>query len=344
MTGRTLDGRGSAVGTGSDGLDGSVVLSVRGLRTSFPSDGGRVVAVDDVSFDLHRGEVLGIVGESGSGKSATALSIMRLLSPPARVSAESLVLDGLDLAQLSEGEMRRVRGSQIGLIVQDPMTSLNPVLSVGDQLVETLRTHTKGTANEQRERAIWLLRRVRIAAPEEVMKAYPHQLSGGMRQRVLGALAISCEPKVLIADEPTTALDATTQLQYLQLLRTLQLESSMSVVFITHDFGVVATVCDRVAVMYAGRLVEVGDVATVFVDAEHPYTRGLLAAVPGLDGDGERLPTIPGQPPALDNLPTGCSFAPRCPLVHDRCERTAPNLSTVTGGHTVACWASEESR
>jgi oligopeptide/dipeptide ABC transporter ATP-binding protein len=316
-----------------------VVLSVRGLRTTFATRRGLVRAVDDVSFDLRRGQTLGIVGESGSGKSVTALSLMRLVPPPGRVEAGQVVLEGLDLLTLSEREMERVRGKRLALVLQDPMTSLNPVLSVGEQIVETIKAHDAAPGTNYRDKAIGLLRRVSIPAPESRFDAYPHQLSGGMRQRVAGAIAIACNPTVLIADEPTTALDATTQLQYLEMLRALQRASALSVVFITHDFGIVATMCDVVAVMYAGHIVEFADVRTIFRAPEHPYTKALLKAVPGLNVEVDRLETIPGQPPSLDSLPPGCPFAPRCPLVHDRCREAYPPAVAVGDGHVATCWA-----
>jgi oligopeptide/dipeptide ABC transporter ATP-binding protein len=315
-----------------------VVLRVRHLRTSFKTRGGLVKAVDGVSFDVHRGQTLGIVGESGSGKSVMALSLLRLVPPPGRIVSGQVLLQGVDLLQLSEREMEKVRGSGIGLILQDPMTSLNPVLTIGDQITETLRAHRHMTRRDQVRAAVELLRRVRLAAPEQRMRAYPHQLSGGMRQRVASAIAFACDPVVLIADEPTTALDATTQVVYLRLLRELQAASGMAIVFITHDFGVVASVCDQIAVMYAGRIVESGDVQSVFAHPAHPYTRALLAAVPDLDADVDRLEAVPGQPPALDALPPGCPFAERCPLVAERCRVVYPAATTVGEGHVANCW------
>jgi oligopeptide/dipeptide ABC transporter ATP-binding protein len=315
-----------------------VVLSVRDLRTSFTTRRGLVKAVDGVSFDVQRGQTLGIVGESGSGKSVMALSLMRLVPPPGKITTGQVLLRGVDLLGLSERQMEDVRGSGIALILQDPMTSLNPVLTIGDQIVETLKAHHRAKGRDQTRMAIELLRMVRVPAPEERMRAYPHQLSGGMRQRVAGAIAVACDPAVLIADEPTTALDATTQVQYLRLLRELQADSGMGMVFITHDFDVVASVCDRVAVMYAGRVVEAGDVPTVFAQPGHPYTRALLAAVPDLDAEVEWLDTIPGQPPALDALPPGCPFADRCPLVASRCRADYPPAVSIAEGHVASCW------
>jgi oligopeptide/dipeptide ABC transporter ATP-binding protein len=325
--------------TGSAQLAAEAVLSVRNLRTTFATPRGLVQAVNGVTLDLYRGQTLGIVGESGSGKSVMALSLMRLVPPPGRVEEGEVVLEGTDLLALSETEMERVRGRRLAMILQDPMTSLNPVLSIGDQIIETLRTHKTVPPRELRGRAIELLRRVHLPAPEARMKSYPHQLSGGMRQRVAGAIAIACNPSVLIADEPTTALDATTQLQYLIMLRALQRESALSLLFITHDFGIVASMCDAVAVMYAGRIVEHADVRSIFRSPQHPYTRALLSAVPRLEADLDWLETVPGQPPALDALPPGCPFAPRCPLVHDRCHETYPPTVRVEDAHEAACWA-----
>lgn len=314
------------------------VLSVRDLRTTFRTRNGRLMAVDGVSFDVRQGETLGIVGESGSGKSVMALSLMRLVPAPGVIEGGQVILQGVDLLRLTEREMEDVRGSGIGLILQDPMTSLNPVLTIGDQVIETLEAHERAVRGEYRRTAIDLLQRVKIPSPELRMRAYPHQLSGGMRQRVAGGIAIACDPVVLIADEPTTALDATTQLQYLLLLRELQIASGMAIVFITHDFGIVANMCDRVAVMYAGHIVETGDVKQIFEAPAHPYTRALLAAVPRLDADIERLETIPGQPPSLDSLPVGCPFADRCRLVTERCRMTYPPLVTMGEGHVASCW------
>ncbi|MCS7207386.1 MAG: ABC transporter ATP-binding protein [Dehalococcoidia bacterium] len=317
-----------------------VVLRVRDLRTYFYTRWGVVKAVDGVSFDLHRGETLGIVGESGSGKSVTVLSIMRLVpSPPGRIVGGEVLLDGENLLTLPEREMQKVRGKRIALILQDPMTSLNPVLSIGDQVMEAIRIHQK-LPNKRSlvERAVQVLKQVRIPAAEVRMRDYPHQLSGGMRQRVVGAIAISCEPTVLIADEPTTSLDATIQAQYLRLLKEIQQETGLSIIFITHDFGIVAKMCDTVAVMYAGRIVEKGDVRRIFNSPAHPYTKALLASVPKMEEDVERLYSIPGQPPVLHNLPPGCPFAPRCVYVQERCRREYPPRVEVAPGHTAACW------
>ena len=315
------------------------VLKVENLRTYFRTRWGEVKAVDGVSFELRKGETLGIVGESGSGKSVTMLSMMRLIPmPPGRIVEGSITLDGEDLLQLSESEMSKVRGSKIALIIQDPMTSLNPVLSIGNQVTEAIRIHQDIPKRSVMEKALEVLRKVNIPAAESRVRDYPHQMSGGMRQRVVGAIGISCQPLVLIADEPTTSLDVTIQAQYLKLLRDLQQESGLSLIFITHDFGIVAKMCDRVAVMYAGRIVEVGTVRDIFNAPSHPYTEALLASVPKMEEDVDRLYAIEGQPPLLHDLPVGCAFADRCPYVMDRCHEEYPPEFPVAEGHYSACW------
>ena len=315
------------------------VLKVENLRTYFRTRWGEVKAVDGVSFELRKGETLGIVGESGSGKSVTMLSMMRLIPmPPGRIVEGSITLDGEDLLQLSESEMSKVRGSKIALIIQDPMTSLNPVLSIGNQVTEAIRIHQDIPKRSVMEKALEVLRKVNIPAAESRVRDYPHQMSGGMRQRVVGAIGISCQPLVLIADEPTTSLDVTIQAQYLKLLRDLQQESGLSLIFITHDFGIVAKMCDRVAVMYAGRIVEVGTVRDIFNAPSHPYTEALLASVPKMEEDVERLYAIEGQPPLLHDLPVGCAFADRCQYVMDRCREEYPPEFPVAEGHYSACW------
>ena len=320
-----------------------VVLRVEDLRTYFQTRWGTVKAVDGISFDLRKGETLGIVGESGSGKSVTMLSLMRLIpEPPGRIVSGSITLDGQDLVQLSDGEMNEVRGSKIALIIQDPMTSLNPVFSIGNQVVEAIRIHQDIPRRSLMEQALSMLRKVNIPAADTRMRDYPHQMSGGMRQRVVGAIGISCQPMVLIADEPTTSLDVTIQAQYLKLLRDLQQESDLSLIFITHDFGIVAKMCDRVAVMYAGRIVEQGSVRDIFNHPSHPYTEALLASVPRMDEDVDRLYSIEGQPPPLHNLPPGCSFAARCPYVMDQCREQYPNSVAIAPGHQASCWRLEE--
>ena len=319
-----------------------MVLEVDELRTHFVTRWGIVKAVDGVSFTLHAGETLGLVGESGSGKSVTSLSVMRLVpSPPGQIVGGEVRLEGQDILQLDEKDMSRIRGDKIALILQDPMTALNPVFDIDDQVGEALRTHKGLRGQRLKEQVIEMLRRVRIPAPEVRVNDFPHQLSGGMRQRVVGAIGVSCDPAVLIADEPTTSLDATIQAQYLRLLKDLQRETGCALMFITHDFGIVAKMCDRVAVMYAGRIVEEGDVRQIFYSPSHPYTEALINAVPKLEQSVERLYAIDGQPPALWDLPDGCSFAPRCPHVHERCHEEYPPSVTVGVRHTAACWLRE---
>ena len=316
-----------------------VVLQVEDLRTHFRTRWGTVKAVDGISFNLRRGETLGIVGESGSGKSVTMLSLMRLIpEPPGKIVSGKIMLDGEDLVQLSDREMNHVRGSKIALIIQDPMTSLNPVFNIGNQVTEAIRIHQNIPKRSVMEHALDVLRKVNIPAAETRVRDYPHQLSGGMRQRVVGAIAISCQPQVLIADEPTTSLDVTIQAQYLKLLKELQRDSDLSLIFITHDFGIVAKMCDRVAVMYAGRIVEQGSVRDIFNRPSHPYTEALLASVPKMEEDVERLYSIEGQPPPLHDLPIGCAFADRCQYVMDRCREEYPVRASVGEGHDASCW------
>ena len=316
-----------------------VVLQVEDLRTYFRTRWGTVKAVDGISFYLRRGETLGIVGESGSGKSVTMLSLMRLVpSPPGEIVSGKIVLDGEDLVPLSDRDMNRVRGRKIALIIQDPMTSLNPVFTIGNQVTEAIRIHQNIPRRSVLDQALDVLRKVNIPAAESRVKDYPHQMSGGMRQRVVGAIGISCQPQVLIADEPTTSLDVTIQAQYLKLLKELQRDSDLSLIFITHDFGIVAKMCDRVAVMYAGRIVEQGSVRDIFNNPSHPYTEALLASVPRMEEDVDRLYSIEGQPPPLHDLPVGCSFADRCQYVMDRCREEYPIQATVAEGHEASCW------
>ena len=322
------------------------LLDVRDLHTQLHTRWGLVRAVDGVSFSLIAGETLGLVGESGSGKTMTALSILRLLPPETgRVVRGQVLLDGEDVLVKSEREMRAVRGRRISMILQDPQTSLNPVFTAGDQLVEALRLRPAApTGQSLRQRAEDALRRVRVSAPEQRMRDYPHQMSGGMKQRVVGAIALAGEPHVLIADEPTTALDATIQLQYLTLLKEIQERTGLAMLFITHDFGIVARMCDRVAVMYAGRIVESGPVRAIFRAPGHPYTAALMASVPRMDASIERLPSIEGQPPALHRLPDGCRFAPRCGYADDRCRREYPPAFPVGPAHDASCWRVAPSR
>lgn len=315
------------------------VLDVQGLKTHFFTKTGVVKAVDGVSFTLMPGETLGIVGESGSGKSMTALSLMQLVPQPAgRIVAGKILFQGEDLVHKTQSEMQDIRGRDICMILQDPMTSLNPLFTIGSQVLETVRQGQGGRRSGLMDRAIELLQKVKIPSPEIRMTNYPHQMSGGMRQRVVGSIAIAGSPKVLIADEATTSLDATIQYQYLALLKELQAETGMAIIFITHDFGIVAKMCDRVAVMYAGRVAEIADVRDLFNNPAHPYTEALMRSVPNVDEEVEYLYAIEGQPPALDSLPPGCTFAPRCPYVFDRCYEEFPDLINVGEGHSATCW------
>jgi oligopeptide/dipeptide ABC transporter ATP-binding protein len=309
------------------------LLSVRHLRTTFRTRHGLVHAVDDVSFDLEAGETLGLVGESGCGKTVTALSLLRLLeTPPAFIDPGSAVeYEGKNLLALSDEELRRIRGAQIAIIFQEPGTSLNPVLSVGLQIAETLRAHRPVSWRDARARAVELLAMVGVPDPADAVRAYPHQLSGGLQQRVMIAIALSCEPRILIADEPTTALDVTIQAQILRLLADLKRRLGMAMILITHDLGVVAGLANRVVVMYAGQVVEATDTATLFRAPAHPYTQALLAAVPRLDRPVVRLPAIPGAVPPATAWPSGCRFHPRCPHAWDRCRTSAPELLAVPG-------------
>jgi oligopeptide/dipeptide ABC transporter ATP-binding protein len=325
---------------------GDVILEVDDLHTYIFSRFGTVKAVDGVSFSLRQGEALGVVGESGCGKSMTALSVLQLLPrPAARIVKGAVRFEGEDLVKKSEQEMRQIRGRRISMILQDPQTSLNPVFTIGNQLVEAIEIqHGQDDNRSLVRRAIDGLKQVRVAAPERRVADYPHQISGGMKQRVVGAIAISCEPKIIIADEPTTSLDVTIQAQYLRLLRDIQEQTNLALIFITHDFGIVAKMCDRVIVMYAGRIVESGPVREIFNHPSHPYTQALLRSVPSMDEDVERLYSIDGQPPALWNLPEGCRFAPRCTYADDRCRREYPptfNAGKNGKEHTAACWRLE---
>ncbi|MBI3827272.1 MAG: ABC transporter ATP-binding protein [Candidatus Rokubacteria bacterium] len=323
---------------------GPVLLELRDLHAHLSTRWGVVRAVDGVSLTVREGETLGLVGESGCGKTMTALSILRLLPQPAgRIVAGQILLEGEDLVPKSERQMRRIRGRRISMILQDPQTSLNPVFSVGNQLVEALRVHRAGPRRRLRALAQEALRQVRVAAPAQRLRDFPHQMSGGMKQRVVGAIAVSGPPRVLIADEPTTALDVTIQLQYLTLLEEIQERTRLAMLFITHDFGIVARICDRVAVMYAGRIVESGPTRELFAAPRHPYTQALMAAVPRMDESVERLPAIDGQPPALQRLPPGCRFAPRCRHADDRCQREYPAVFAVGREHEAACWRAESS-
>lgn len=320
--------------------DHDVLLRVRDLKTHFFSEGTVVRAVDGISYDVRRGEVLGVVGESGSGKSVSGLSLMRLIdSPPGRIIDGSIEFDGQDVLQLSDREMRRVRGNKISMIFQEPLTSLNPVFTIGNQMSEPLTLHQGMSTAQAWERAEEMLRLVGVPSPGERLKAYPHQLSGGMRQRVMIAMALSCNPQLLIADEPTTALDVSIQAQILELMRELQRDLGTSMIFITHDLGVVSEMCDRVNVMYGGRIIEQADVRRLFEQPSHPYTWGLLDCLPRFeDALGSRLTPIVGQPPNLAHLPPGCKFAPRCPYAWEKCTAEEPPLFDLGGGQVSRCW------
>jgi peptide/nickel transport system ATP-binding protein len=313
-----------------------VLLSVEDLTTSFDTQAGRVTAANGVSFQIRQGETLGLVGESGSGKSVTAFSIIRLVQPPGRVTAGRVLFQGRDLLALPEEELRQVRGAGIGFVFQEPMAALNPVMRVGDHIAEALRVHGLATRTEARSRAVDLLRAVRIVDPEHRVNDYPHQLSGGMRQRVMIAIALACRPPLVIADEPTTALDVTVQAQILDLLRDMKQAFGISLLLITHDLGVIAETADRVAIMYAGRIVEQGPVRAIFRNPAHPYTQGLLASIPG-GAAGSRLRAIDGSVPNLSALPPGCSFAPRCAARLPQCEGSFPGVTTLAPGHSVRC-------
>lgn len=321
----------------------SVILEVKDLQTHLFTKMGVVRAVDGVSFSLAKGETLGIVGESGSGKSMTALSLVQLLpKPAARIIGGSICLEGEELIGKKPEEMREIRGRRIAMILQDPQVSLNPVFTVGYQLGEAFARNEQISRGETRKRSINALKDVQVAAPERRIDDFPHQMSGGMKQRVVGAIAISCRPSILIADEPTTSLDVTIQAQYLRLLNEIKRATGLSIIFITHDFGIVANMCDRVAVMYAGRIVETGSVRSVFANPQHPYTRALIASVPSPDEKVESLVSIEGAPPALWDLPGGCRFADRCPFATTRCHEEYPPTfdcgTTEHGEQSAACW------
>jgi peptide/nickel transport system ATP-binding protein len=317
----------------------SALLEVDGLTTSFIVEGGEFAAVDGVSFRLDAGSTLGLVGESGCGKSVTALSIMGLVPAPAgRIASGAIRFDGVDLLQLHAAEMRELRGYRISMIFQEPMTSLNPAFTVGEQIVEGILRHRRLSREAARVRAIEMLQRVHIPSPERRFGDYPHRLSGGMRQRVMIAMALACEPKLLIADEPTTALDVTIQAQILDLMRTLREETGTAIILITHDLGVVAELADEVAVMYAGRIVEHAPVEELFARPQHPYTIGLLGSIPRLDLEQDRLPAIEGLVPNPLALVAGCRFQPRCPFAIDKCRRDDPHAMPVGAQHAAACW------
>jgi oligopeptide transport system ATP-binding protein len=318
------------------------LLAISDLSVTFATERGQVQALDGVSLSLNAGETLAVVGESGSGKSVTALSILGLLGDSGRVSDGSIEFGGEDLTKVSDQRLREIRGNQIAFIFQEPMSSLNPVLTIGTQVAEPIWLHHKKSWSEAFEQAGELLQRVAIPDAVKRLEDYPHQFSGGMRQRVMIAMALACQPKLIIADEPTTALDVTVQAQILSLLKNLTKEANSSLILITHDLGVVARYADNVAVMYGGRVVETASARELYKNPQHPYTEGLMASIPKLDGDpGSRLYTIEGQPPDLSNLPSGCSFHPRCPYAQDKCTMTKPTLSEVAPNHLRACFGYE---
>ena len=318
------------------------VLSVRDLRVEFVTRRGILKAIDGISFDIHKGEVLGVVGESGAGKSVTGSAVIGLIDPPGRIAGGEILLSGMRIDNLRPDEMRKVRGKRIGMIFQDPLTSLNPLYKVSEQLIETIRTHTNLSASAARKRAIDLLAEVGIPAPDKRIDSYPHEFSGGMRQRVVIALALCAEPELIIADEPTTALDVSVQAQIISLLKRLGREHGTAIMLVTHDMGVIAETADRVAVMYAGRIAEIGPVRDVVQNPLHPYAKGLMGAIPSLESYTYRLVQIPGSMPRLSAIPPGCPFNPRCPFVFDRCrvERPEPIQHSE---HRVACHLSDQS-
>ena len=313
------------------------LLEVKNLRVEFPTRHGTLLALDDISFNIEPGEILGVVGESGAGKSLTGAAIIGLLEPPGRVAGGEIRFEGQRIDNLPREKMRHIRGRKIGAIFQDPLTSLNPLYTVGRQLIETIRNHLPVSESEARQRAIKLLQETGIPAAEQRIEQYPHQFSGGMRQRVVIALALAAEPKLIVADEPTTALDVSIQAQIISLLKRLCKDHGAAVMLVTHDMGVIAETCDRVAVLYAGRVAEIGPVQDVIHRPSHPYTQGLMGSIPAMDEDRERLLQIDGSMPRLNKIPTGCAFNPRCPQVMDRCRRDRPNLMAGTATE-AACW------
>lgn len=313
------------------------LLEVRHLRVEFPTRRGNLLALDDISFEIRPGEILGVVGESGAGKSLTGAAIIGLLEPPGRIAGGEILLDGKRIDNLPYEQMRAIRGRQIGAIFQDPLTSLNPLYTIGRQLIETIRTHLPLNESQARERAIQLLRDTGIPAAEARIDQFPHQFSGGMRQRVVIALALAAEPKLIVADEPTTALDVSIQAQIISLLKRICKERGAAVMLVTHDMGVIAETCDRVAVMYAGRVAEIGPVHNVIHSPSHPYTYGLMGSIPAMDEERERLLQIDGSMPRLTSIPKGCAFNPRCPKVFDRCCQERPGLMDA-GATQAACW------
>lgn len=314
------------------------LLEVKDLQTSFFTDAGEVKAVNGISFDLERGEVLGIVGESGSGKSVTAYSVMQILASAGKIVSGSILLDGKELVGIDEKEMKEVRGNKISIIFQDPMTSLNPTYTIGKQLMEAILLHTDRNKEQAYDRAVEMLQLVNVNEPLKRMKQYPFELSGGMRQRVMIAMALACEPDILIADEPTTALDVTIQAQILELMKDLQKELGMAIIMITHDLGVVAQMCDKVIVMYAGRVCEQGTADEIFYTPAHEYTKGLMRSIPTVDSSGTRLQPITGTPIDLLNMPRGCAFAPRCDAAMKICIGEKCDLMQISDTHHAACW------
>jgi oligopeptide/dipeptide ABC transporter ATP-binding protein len=319
------------------------LLDLKNLKTYFYIEDGVVKAVDGVDFEIYPGETLGIVGESGCGKSVTSLSIMRLIpEPPGKIVDGEIIFNGKDLTKLSQSEMRKIRGNDISMIFQEPMTSLNPVYTIGDQISEAIILHKRVSKSEAMRQSTEMLKKVGISLPEQRVHEYPHQLSGGMRQRVMIAMALSCDPQLLIADEPTTALDVTIQAQILELMNSLKDKFNMSIMMITHDLGVIAEIADRVAVMYAGKIVEYTDVKTLFANPKHPYTWGLMNSIPRMDKEVEKLEVIPGIVPSPLNFPEGCKYHTRCPLADEKCIREEPEILEVEEGHQVRCWHYQE--
>ncbi|MFD2044440.1 ABC transporter ATP-binding protein [Ornithinibacillus salinisoli] len=319
------------------------ILEVKDLHVTFTTYGGTIQAVRGVDFHLNKGETLAIVGESGCGKSVTSNAIMRLIpNPPGKINAGKILFKGKDLTSVSEKKMRSIRGVDISMIFQDPMTALNPTLTIGTQLMEGLRQHQNVSGAKAKQKALEMMDLVGISNPEERLKQYPHQFSGGMRQRIVIAIALICEPELLIADEPTTALDVTIQAQILELFEKIQEVTGVSIILITHDLGVVAKIADRIAVMYAGKIIETGTKRDIFYEQQHPYTKGLLKSVPRLDVQGEKLNPIDGTPPDLFSPPKGCPFAPRCPLVMEVCNKIYPDATQLNDSHQVYCWLQDE--
>lgn len=319
------------------------IIQVNNLQTAFDTDDGQVVCVDDVSFGLKPGEIIGIVGESGCGKSVTSLSIIRLLGNKGKVNKGEIFFEGRNLLELNEKQMREIRGNKISMIFQEPMTSLNPIFTIGDQITESICLHLKKNKTEALKLAVEMLEKVGLPRADKIINDYPHALSGGMRQRVMIAMSLVCNPKLIIADEPTTALDVTIQAQILDLMRKLSKEYNTAIMLITHDLGVVAEMADKVLVMYAGQVVEEADVFTLFQDPEHPYTRGLIKSIPQVYTENiERLESIPGTVPSVYQVFSGCRFNARCPLATERCKNEVPELVDIGGGHKVRCWNDKE--